>query len=57
MSARRMNPIATPKDWLGVFDDRRRNQGCHADDNGRIDGRSDDGRGGVRDLDALKRPF
>jgi hypothetical protein len=28
-------------------------QGCHADVFGRTDGRSDDGRGGVRDLDAL----
>jgi hypothetical protein len=32
-------------------------QGCHADvferTDGRMDGRSDDGRGGVRDLDAL----
>jgi hypothetical protein len=33
------------------------NQGCHADVFGRTDGRSDDGRGGVRDLDALERPF
>jgi hypothetical protein len=29
------------------------NQGCHADVVGRTDGRSDDGRGGVRDLNAL----
>jgi hypothetical protein len=29
------------------------NQGCHADVFGRTDGRSDDSRGGVRDLDAL----
>jgi hypothetical protein len=29
------------------------NQGCHADVFGQTDGRSDDGRGGVRDLDAL----
>jgi hypothetical protein len=28
-------------------------QGCHADVFRRTDGRSDDGRGGVRDLDAL----
>jgi hypothetical protein len=28
-------------------------QGCHADVFGRTDGRTDDGRGGVRDLDAL----
>jgi hypothetical protein len=28
-------------------------QGCHADVFGQTDGRSDDGRGGVRDLDAL----
>jgi hypothetical protein len=28
-------------------------QGCHADIFGRTDGRSDDGPGGVRDLDAL----
>jgi hypothetical protein len=28
-------------------------QDCHADIFGRMDGRSDDGRGGVRDLDAL----
>jgi hypothetical protein len=27
--------------------------GCHADGFRRTDGRSDDGRGGVRDLDAL----
>jgi hypothetical protein len=28
-------------------------QGCYADDNGQTNGRSDDGRRGVRDLDAL----
>jgi hypothetical protein len=28
-------------------------QGCHADDSGRTDGRSDNGRWVVRDLDAL----
>jgi hypothetical protein len=28
-------------------------QGCHVDDSGRTDGRSDNGRWGVRDLDAL----
>jgi hypothetical protein len=38
-------------------DVKRREHGCHADvfrrTDGRTDGRSDDGRGGVRDLDAL----
>jgi hypothetical protein len=36
----------TEFEWTG-------NQGCHADVFGRTDGQSDDGRGGVRDLDAL----
>jgi hypothetical protein len=40
----------------GVFSKRRparEDHGCHADVFRRTDGRSDDGRGGVRDLDAL----
>jgi hypothetical protein len=31
----------------------RTQQGCHADDSGRTDGRSDDGPWVIRDLDAL----